>query len=409
MDLTDDLTATHYSPVLITTPQPFIPEETLNDLDVQKESDRLVLQQYAHSSAMSQPQTLASQTFTSQTFTSQTLASQTLANQEITRLQQELKTTKNHLQSIIEEQQATNQDLRAANEEILSSNEELQSMNEALETAKEEIQSANEELSTMNDELHRRNVESTQISNDLQNLLDSINIPILMLGSDLRIRRFTPAIERLFNLMASDVGRSLSSVTHKLNVSDLEHQILEVIRTLNLTAQEIQDQEGHWYDLRIRPYRTIDNKIDGAVVVLVDIDDLKCSAERVRAAREYAEAIVATLPTPLLVLNLELHVITANPAFYETFQMPPTETEQRFIFDLGNGQWNIPQLRSLLAEILHGNAQFQGLEVEHNFELIGHKTMLLSGRKMPAIGHMQMILLAIEDITEQKRLERERN
>lgn len=197
--------------------------------------------------------------------------------QEIARLQQELETTKEHLQSIIEEQQATNQDLRAANEEILSSNEELQSTNEELETAKEEIQAANEELNTINDELRRRNLEATQISNDLQNLLSSINIPILMLGGDLRIRQFTPAVEGIFNLISTDIGRPLSDITHNLNMPNLEQQILEVIRTLNLKSQEIQDREGHWYELRIRPYRTIDNKIDGAVVVLVDIDQLKRS------------------------------------------------------------------------------------------------------------------------------------
>ena len=200
--------------------------------------------------------------------------------QQMNRLTQELATTKEHLQSIIEEQQATNQDLRAANEEILSSNEELQSTNEELETAKEEIQAANEELNTINDELHRRNIESNRVSNDLQNLLSSINIPILMLGGDLRIRRFTPAAERIFNLISTDVGRPLSDINHNLAVLDLEQQILEVINTLNLKVQEIQDQEGHWYDLRIRPYRTLDNKIDGTVVVLVEIDVLKRSMEQ---------------------------------------------------------------------------------------------------------------------------------
>ena len=121
---------------------------------------------------------------------------------EILRLEQELETTKAYLRSIIEEQQATNQDLRAANEEVLSSNEELQSTNEELQTAKEEIQATNEELNTINDELYRRNAETMQVSNDFQNLLGSINIPILMLEADLRIRRFTPTAAALFNLIS---------------------------------------------------------------------------------------------------------------------------------------------------------------------------------------------------------------
>lgn len=330
-------------------------------------------------------------------------------SQEIARLQQELKTTKEHLQSIVLEHQAANQDLRAANEEILSSNEELQSMNEELETAQEEIQATNEELNTINDELQRRNLESTQVSNDLQNLLGIINIPILMVGGDLRIRRFTPAVEGIFNLISTDVGRCLSDITHKLNVPDLEQQILEVIRTLNLTVQEVQDRDGHWYDLQIRAYRTIDNKIDGAVVMLVDIHELKVTAQELMAAKTYAETIVDTVREPLLVLDLHLRAIAANRAFYQTFQVTPAQTEQRSIFDLGNGQWNIPELRSLLEAIAAGNTEFKDFEVEHNFEQIGNKIMLLNARKMPAIGDKQMILLAIEDITDRKRLEAERS
>ncbi|KAB8316846.1 hypothetical protein SD81_027295 [Tolypothrix campylonemoides VB511288] len=324
---------------------------------------------------------------------------------DIARLKQELATTREHLQSIIEEQQATNQDLRAANEEILSSNEELQSTNEELETAKEEIQAANEELNTVNEELRRRTLEATQVSNDLQNLLSSINIPILMLGGDLQIRQFTPAVEGIFNLISTDVGRPLSDINHKLNVPNLEQQILEVIRTLNLKAQEIQDRDGHWYDMRIRPYRTIDNKIDGAVLVLVDIDNLKRSNIQLMEARDYAEAIVETVREPLVVLNLNLQVITANHSFYDTFQVRAVETEQHLIFELGNGQWNIPRLRSLLEDIVANNTQFQDFEVEHDFEQIGRKIMRLNARKMPRIDNTQMILLAIEDITEQNRLE----
>lgn len=327
---------------------------------------------------------------------------------ENSQLKNELASTKEYLQSIIEEQQSTNQDLRAANEEILSSNEELQSTNEELETAKEEIQATNEELNTINDELQRRNIESTQVSNDLQNLLSSINIPILMLGGDLRIRRFTPVAERIFNLIPTDVGRPLSDINHKLNLSDLEPQILEVIGTLNYKTQEVQDQDGHWYDLRIRPYRTIDNKIDGAVVILVDIDALKHSAEQLRASRDYVQAIVDTMRESLVVLNIDLQVMSANQFFYDTFQILAEQTEQHLIYEIGNGQWNIPQLRSLLEEILPQQTQFQGLEVEHNFENIGQKTMRLNARRMTIEDNREMILLVIEDITQQKRLETER-
>lgn len=318
----------------------------------------------------------------------------------ILRLEQELETTKAHLRSIIEEQQATNQDLRAANEEILSSNEELQSTNEELQTAKEEIQATNEELSTINDELYRRNAETMQVSNDFQNLLGSINIPILMLEADLRIRRFTPTAATLFNLIPTDLGRPLSDIKHNLTITDLEAQILEVINTLHLRTQEVQDQSGHWYDLRIRPYRTLDNRIDGAVIVLVEIDALKRSSDQLQEARNYAEAIVQTVRESLLVLTADFQVVMANQQFYETFQVSLAETEQCQIFDLGNSQWNIPQLRLLLEDLLPHNTQIEDFQVEHEFEHIGRKAMRLNARKMRQMNGAQLILLAIEDVSD---------
>ena len=348
--------------------------------------------------------------FSASTSTSSLLQQGQTSDQKIIQIEQELTTTKEHLQSIIEEQQATNQDLRAANEEILSSNEELQSTNEELETAKEEIQAANEELNTINDELYRRNIESTQVSNDLQNLLSSINIPILMLEGDLRIRRFTPLAQSILNLIPSDVGRPFGDINHNLNVPNLEQQVLEVVSTLVVKEQEVQDQLGHWYDLRIRPYRTIDNKIDGAVLILVDIDALKRSTAQLVASRNYAETIVETMREPLVVMDQELRVITANRAYYNMFEVTPRETEQRLIFELGNRQWDIPELRSLLEEILPNNTNiqdFQDFEIEHNFEQIGHKKMLLNARTMHQANHEEMILLTIKDITEAKRLEAE--
>ncbi len=334
---------------------------------------------------------------------------QTSNEQEIVRLNQELANTKEYLRSIIEEQEATNQDLKAANEEILSSNEEFQSSNEELETAKEEIQASNEELNTINDELQRRNIELTQVSSDLQNLISSTNIPILMLGGDLRIRRFTPFAQQILHLIPTDIGRPLGDINHTLNVPDLEARILTVINTLNSAEQEVQDRDGHWYDLRIRPYRTIDNKIDGAMVMLVDIDALKRGMAQIEYSRNYAQAIVETVREPLIVLNGNLRVFTANRSFYRTFEATTAETEQRPIFELGNGQWNIPQLRQLLLEMLPTDSQLQDFEVAHDFEQIGHKTMLLNARKMTQAEGGDSILLAIEDITDRKRLEAELN
>ena len=329
------------------------------------------------------------------------------SEQEIARLNQELASTKEYLRSIIEEQEATNQDLRAANEEILSSNEEFQSSNEELETAKEEIQATNEELNTINDELQRRNHEATEVSNDLENLISSTNIPSLVIGSDLCIRSFTPLAQSVLRLIPTDVGRPLWDINHALTVTDLESKIREVINTLKSTEQEVQDRSGHWYDLRIRPYRTLDHKIDGAMVILIDIDALKLSMEQLEHSRNCVRAIVETVREPLIVLDGNLRISTANRSFYDTFEATSADTEQQLIFDLGNGQWNIPKLRRLLLEILPTDSELQDFEVEHDFEQIGHKIMLLNARKMTQSEGGDNILLAIEDITERKRLESE--
>ncbi|WP_347240056.1 MULTISPECIES: CheR family methyltransferase [Cyanophyceae] len=310
-----------------------------------------------------------------------------------------------HLQAVIQEHNYLNQSLRVANEEILSSNEELQSTNEELQTAKEEIQATNEELTTTNEELRNRNLQQNRDNSDLNNFIDSLSVPILMLTNDLRIRRFTPTAQRLFNFISTDVGRPFNDFRTDFDVSHLEAMTLEVLETLNTGEQEIQTQSGYWYSLRIRPYRTTENQIDGVTMVFLDIDALKRHAAVLEAERNYAEAIVETVQTPLVVLDVELRVKTVNRAFYNMFQVSESETKQSFWFELGNEQWNIPQLRSLLEEVSTSERQVQNFEVDHYFEQIGHKTMLLNACKLQRADNADMILLAIADITERKRFE----
>ena len=158
--------------------------------------------------------------------------------------------------------------------------------------------------------------------------------------------------------------------------------------------------------MQIRPYRTTENRIEGAVLTWIDINALKRSLEQVKESRDYAEAIVETVREPLIVLDENLHVKTANRSFYQTFQTSPGETEGRLIYELGNNQWDIPELRKLLEEILPKNTSFQDLEIEHEFPAIGRRTMRLNARRIAQRGNgTQMILLAIEDVTERKRME----
>jgi two-component system CheB/CheR fusion protein len=201
-------------------------------------------------------------------------------DQQVAQLQQEIGALREYLQSVIEEQESTNEELKSANEEILSSNEELQSTNEELQTAKEEAQSANEELATLNEELRHRNAELARANNDLVNLLSGVNIPIVMVGRDLRVRRFTPLAEKTFNLIPSDVGRPIGDIKPNIQVADLSALIAGAVDTLVPYEGEVRDAAGRWYSLRIRPYVTLDNKIDGASVVLLDIDSIRRSSER---------------------------------------------------------------------------------------------------------------------------------
>ncbi len=321
------------------------------------------------------------------------------AELENAQLTHELAATRDYLQLVIEQQEAAYEELQSATEEAQSANEELQSINEELETSKEEIQSSNEELVTVNDEFQHSNQELNQLNNDLLNLLGGVDMAIVMLGPDLRVRRFTPAAEKTFNLGAGDVGRPIGEIRLNLDIHDLESMLSEVIETASVREREVQDRQGCWYSLRIRPYRTLENKIEGAVILLVDVNTL-------RQARKYAESIIATLGEFLLVLDGDLRVQTASRSFYETFQVTPEETEGRFLYDLGRSEWDLPELRGLLSAILRQDKSFDDFEVESEFERIGPRSMLLNARKLPQeSGHGALILLAIQDVTERRQLE----
>lgn len=342
----------------------------------------------------------------------ETLQKQEAENGENNQLKKELEATKEYLQSIIESQDANTEELKSANEEILSSNEELQSTNEELETAREELQSTNEELSTMNEELHHRNLEVSQANNDLNNLFSSANLPIIMVGNDLRIRRVTHMAEKILNILPTDIGRPLQDLRLTINIPDLESLLLSVRETAIVKEREVQDRQGHWYSLQIRPYKTTEQKIDGVVLFFINIDSVKGveritrSLEELKIARNYSEGIVQTVRQPLLILDKDLRVLSANSAFYRTFQVAKEETENQSIYSLGNGQWNIPQLRARLDYIFPKDTEFENFEVQHDFLHIGHKCMLLNARRIVLDGTgTETILLSIEDITDRKRAE----
>jgi len=328
---------------------------------------------------------------------------------ETAELKQELAVTKAHLQSTIEESEATTEELKSANEEIMSSNEELQSTNEELETAKEELQSTNEELPTVNEEVQSRNAELSLPNGDLNNFLGSVNVPVVMLGTDLRIRRFTPTTHRVFNLIPADIGRPFGDIKPKVHVPNLERLIAQVIDTVTVHEQEVVDDGGHYYSMSIRPYRTPENKIDGAVLVFVDIDSIKRASLQLEEAKKYAEAIVEVVLDPLLVLDADFTIQRANSAYYQLFKTDARQTESRSLFALDKSQWDLSEVRQLLVSAFKNQRKVRPVEVTENFPRIGKLSLLLNVRRMARQGgEPPLILLTIGDITARKRAEEEK-
>jgi two-component system, chemotaxis family, CheB/CheR fusion protein len=308
-------------------------------------------------------------------------------------LKQELKATREYLQSVVEE-------LRSANEEAQSANEELQSTNEELQTSKEEPQSTNEELNTINAEMQSRNADLGQINNDLLNLLGSMNMPIVMTSGDLRIRRFTPSAEKVLRLIPTDVGRPIADLKPRINVPNLEEIMRQVVDTLQPHEQEVQDQEGRLYLLRVRPYRTADNRIEGAVLQMFDVSELHRSLQEVKQARDYAEAIVNTVGQPLAVLDNTLAVQQANSAF---FDVTPTAVLGQSIFEVGRGRFDAPAVHAMLERLVEGALESSGAEIEYKKEWGETRFLVLNARRLPGPGGKRFALVAFDDITESKR------
>ncbi len=308
-------------------------------------------------------------------------------------IEQELQSTRDNLQATIEELEASNEELKSTNEEVQSANEELQSMNEELETAKEELQSTNEELVTVNSELRAKVDELTEANNDINNLLASTEIGTIFLDAHLGIKRFTPSMTKLFHLLPSDIGRSLKDFTTNIAYPDLYRDAETVLETLQTKEIEVRTEEDKWFSMRILPYRTRENVIDGLVITLVDVSERKDAEAQMREARIYAESIVETVRAPLITLDPEFKVISANRQFYRTFRTNREDTENRRLFELGNSQWEIPVLRGLLDRVLAEGTAFDDFEVEHRFPLIGLKRMLLNARRIEREGSRPKLIL----------------
>jgi two-component system CheB/CheR fusion protein len=323
------------------------------------------------------------------------------SDSRISHLQQELAASREYMQSVIQDLEAANEELQSANEEILSSNEELQSTNEELDTAKEELQSTNEELNTVNEELQGRNEELSRANSDLVNLLGSVEIAIVIVANDLRIRRFTPMAERVLNLLPADIGRPITHIQPNIDCPDLERLISEVVDRVVAQEREVRDRQGRWYSLRIRPYKNVDNRIDGAVLALFDVDGAKRHEQEIREARDYAEAVVETVREPLLLLDRALRVKMVNPAFCDAFRVRKDDIENQPLFELAGGAWESAGLRQALQAVSAGQ-QVDDFELRSTLPGVGERRLRIDARGIDAMAGdgAPAILLLVEDVTE---------
>ena len=323
-------------------------------------------------------------------------------------LEHELIISKENLKNNVIDQQIFNEELKSTNEELQSTNEELQSTNEELETSKEELQSVNEELITVNAELQAKIEQLAGMQNDMKNLHDNMNIGIIFLDQYMCIRRFTRDAAKVYRLLQSDLGRHLADIKSHLISDDQTHNILEesllnqaqnVLETLISFEREVTTNKNVCYLLRMQPYRTLDNVIQGVVLTFTDITQRVKAEVAIKNALRLSESIVDTIREPLLVLDANLKIVSANRAFCHYFQVTSQDTSGKKIYDLGNRQWNISGLRELLETILPRDQTFEGYIVEHDFPNIGHRKMMLNARRIDGnLDEPSLILLAMEEV-----------
>ncbi len=316
--------------------------------------------------------------------------------QTIQQLESELRAAREHAQAAYEE-------LETSNEELKSANEEYQSTNEELETSKEELQSFNEELETVNAELNRKVSELDSANSDLQNLFNGTQIATIFLDSALRIRSFTPTAASAFRLIPGDVGRPLADLASQFSEGGLVEDMKEVLQTLSMRERALTGTQGRYYQMRILPYRTTHDVIDGVVVTFFDVTRLKETEQRAVAARIYAENIVQTVRQPLLVLGGDMRVQSANRSFYELFKLSDDTVEGKVLFDIANGLWNLPELRRMLGEVLPQRKAVRDFRVDLDSPGVAKRIILVSARQIqPQKDEAPLILLALDDITESK-------
>ena len=322
-------------------------------------------------------------------------------------VEEELVRTRQRLQTIIEEMETSQEELKSANEELQSTNEELQSTNEELMTSKEELQSLNEELVTVNTELQIKNTELSEANNDLKNLLNSTDIATIFVDRSLKVKRFTNRVTQIVSLIPGDIGRPLADIVTNLKYESLIDDIGDVMDTLIFKEKEVETGDGRVFQMRILPYRTVDNVIDGVVITFMEVTSNHQLMRELSAARFVAENIILALRQPTVALDPSMKVIQANPLFLGTFSLTEEELVDQPFFSFHHGFWDMPELREALERVLPHETRIENLKLSHEFPGLGRRHLLVNARMIPAdLPAGRLILVAIEDVTVKKRGEK---
>ncbi len=313
----------------------------------------------------------------------------------VSRLEKELQSVRESHQTTIEELESANEELKSTCEELQSSNEELQSTNEELESSKEELQSVNEELQTVNAELQSKLEELSTAQDDLRNILNGTEIATVFVDNAMNIRRFTQKATRIINLITGDLGRPLQHVVNNLAYDYMIQDLAAVLENLAPKEAEVQTSDGKWYNMRIIPYRTTDNRIDGAVLTFSSIDDQKRAQEVLRSANtemEQTQLLVRSVFDmslyPLAVLDRQGEIILANKAFERLLQIVGDQVEGGNMFDIASGALEQKGLR----EALEKGKDFRGIGLEIDYPE-GKKHFLACAQRIAQTTDPKVLLL----------------
>lgn len=302
--------------------------------------------------------------------------------QAVMELEKDLEFTKQQLHNTIEQMESSVEELKSTNEELQSTNEELQSTNEEALTTKEEMQSLNEELMTINLQYHNKAEELTRLNNDMKNLLDNTEIGTIFLDNNLNILRFTPQVTKLFNVIPQDVGRSITHIVSNFDYPAIENAILEVIERLIGRELEVKTRKNEWYNLRIMPYRTTDNFINGAVLTFTKITPLKSLERKLVTLLSYIQSVVDSLKNAAVILDKDQKVLVVNKAFLRLFHLKEFEVKEQFLMGIVVNRWHAEQL----MQYLNTNTKNEQYLFEHNFPEIGFMKLRINIQHVTELG-----------------------